>query len=123
MAMGFGLSGLAHLEHLYYAANALLLVLCWIPPILSRRAKIGLTMAYVFGLCLIGVDGHDAFSTACVACRVPQFKNLVSIFDRETLPALQVQMAFTGLALSALLFVAVDVARRRCCRCEVPDDA
>jgi hypothetical protein len=120
--MGFGLSGLAHLEHLFYAANGLLLVLCWKPPILSARAKIGLTLAYVFGLCLVGFDGQSGFSMVCVACGVPRLKDLVVVYDRETFPALQMQEAFTGLALSALLFVAVDVVRRRSCRCEVSDD-
>jgi hypothetical protein len=98
---------------LYYTINFLLLWLCWIPPILSRRAKVGLTLVYVFGLCLVGFDGQEAFSTLCVGCDVPRLKNLFAAYDRETFPALQVQQAFTGLALSALLFVAVDVVRRR----------
>jgi hypothetical protein len=111
--MGFGFSGLAHLEHLYYAANAWLLVLCWIPPILSRRVKIGLTLAFAFALCLIGFDGQDAIARLCLACDVPRLQNLFAVFDRETFPASQAQAMFTGLALSVLMFVAVDVARRR----------
>ncbi len=104
--------GLEHLEHLYYAANALLLVLCWIPPILSYWIKAGLTLNYLGGLCLIGFDGKDAFSQACVTYGVPGLKRLGAGFDGDTFPALQVQLAFTAFALTVLVALAVDVAQR-----------
>jgi hypothetical protein len=79
-----------HLHYLLYVANASLLVLCWVPPILRTSAKVALTAGFVFLLIL---------SIA---------------YERKHLDdVVNAQLAFGGLAILVLVGVSITVVVRR----------
>jgi hypothetical protein len=97
--------------------NAFLVVLCWIPPVLSRRAKILLTLALLVSLACFWVDGNEMIRPLYALLGRPmRTTTRRGSTDLEYLPGALATLATFALALFTLVYVVVRVQRNRCMR-------
>ena len=100
-------------EILLGIVNTVLLVLSWIPPVLHLRIKIIVTIAYLGAMLAWLLDGRAILMILGWIVGHANWRDPKVISDWQCTPGYLAQFCFIGVAISVLIWVAIDVSNRR----------